>query len=772
MNIIQSFDNDTWNRFIVTGKEILKKIKNAPETKVEFETFLSQLDLSLSACYKKVCTKEIKRLDPKKLGELKGLIEEIQTISTKSFVKKIDDIQQQLKLISSGLDVHLQEVQDEPNNAEGWIALGHLYNNLGNFKAAIDVFSKAIKLNQFNIADAYYGRAVAYRMIQQFKNAKKDYLKTCELNNRNKDAFNGLGITCEALEEYQEALDYYKKALAILPPLPKALFNRGLLCLNHLKDNGQAIENLSLFLQKEPQHIQALFSRALAYLGYKDKTKDNLALTDLNKVIELDPKHLVAYLKRGAIHEINRVFDKALKDYTQTILLANHSAGYDSRKIVIDQLISGSEERKRCLYALLDQTRNLQECGLTDLDMSIVFDALQGAWGDSLFLNLTWNQLTDKGLEILIELAKKNPFVSEISYDKGIFDSEKEKVLLTQLDQNRKWQELLKQDDNTADDMWLSLLDEEKISKFHKEIDKKFDVLCDQLDKIGEDPKIHPQACYYRTQCKMLKLMNEKLERKYGSKLDRNCRKKLNDSAFIQDAKEAVSMLMNPQMKSEKRMGVFFEHYILKDVSEHLKTLQKKIYDQEDNKALIGTMFCAIYISDLKLFNQLKDEILKIEKEIVNQLQTLNKSFFGQDMDQQSKARLEELNICFDRITLLKTRASDISLHLLKWSERKKEVFELFEKMASEKNAEAYYELGRLHEGAEEGLTWFIEAAKLGHSESQYQVYVHLKKMGNDEEEAIVWLKKAAAQKHREALVGLNLLLSGPERPSTGLPVY
>ena len=64
-------------------------------------------------------------------------------------------------------------------------------------------------------------------------------------------------------------------------------------------------------------------NEAYVYRGliYNNNKEYELALTDVNKVIELDPNYAFAYLVRGNVHDKKKEYDLAIADYTKAIEL-------------------------------------------------------------------------------------------------------------------------------------------------------------------------------------------------------------------------------------------------------------------------------------------------------------------------------------------------------------------------------------------------------------------------------------------------------------------
>ncbi|DAA98173.1 TPA: hypothetical protein CPT80_00515 [Candidatus Gastranaerophilales bacterium HUM_9] len=135
----------------------------------------------------------------------------------------------------------------------------------GEFEKAIENFTKSIELkNDWEIP--YFYRAVSYQALEEFDNAMIDYSKALSINDRMTDA-------------------YYNKAKITLSR--KDIPN---------PDINKAIEDLNKALELDEKFVDALFAMAAAYKKLEDYHK---ALEYLEKLLEIEPQavHAKAFKK-------------------------------------------------------------------------------------------------------------------------------------------------------------------------------------------------------------------------------------------------------------------------------------------------------------------------------------------------------------------------------------------------------------------------------------------------------------------------------------------
>ena len=126
----------------------------------------------------------------------------------------------------------------------------------GEFEKAIENFTKSIELkNDWEIP--YFYRAVSYQALEEFDNAMIDYSKALSINDRMTDA-------------------YYNKAKIALSR--KDIPN---------PDINKAIEDLNKALELDEKFVDALFAMAAAYKKLGDYHK---SLEYLEKLLEIEPQ--------------------------------------------------------------------------------------------------------------------------------------------------------------------------------------------------------------------------------------------------------------------------------------------------------------------------------------------------------------------------------------------------------------------------------------------------------------------------------------------------
>ena len=197
------------------------------------------------------------------------------------------------------------------------------------YKAAIDRYSKAIKLNP-QLTPAYNNRGNVYKDMRQCDRAIQDYNKAIKLNPNLAAAYSNRGVVYSREGKYDCAFQDYDRAIELDPRYAEAYYNRG----NAFSDMGKcncAIRDYDKALEIDSNYVEAYTNRAIAHI--KIGNIDS-AIQDLKEAIDLDPCNALAYNVRGAAYCHRCEYDRAIQDYTRAIELnPKYAAAYINRGI-------------------------------------------------------------------------------------------------------------------------------------------------------------------------------------------------------------------------------------------------------------------------------------------------------------------------------------------------------------------------------------------------------------------------------------------------------
>ena len=141
----------------------------------------------------------------------------------------------------------------------------------GKFKSAIENINKSLELkNDWEIP--YFYRAVAYQALEDFDEAMLDYTKAIQLNDKMTDAYyNRAKITLSRKDiqnpDIEKAVSDLEKALELDPKFIDALFAMAA-AQKKLENYHKALEYLEKLIQIEPDAIQAKALKKLILQKY------------------------------------------------------------------------------------------------------------------------------------------------------------------------------------------------------------------------------------------------------------------------------------------------------------------------------------------------------------------------------------------------------------------------------------------------------------------------------------------------------------------------
>lgn len=182
----------------------------------------------------------------------------------------------------------------DANHYPSYNLLGVIYHKKGNYEAAAEVLSRAIELKPAS-GEAHHNLGVVYQDMDLDEKAEQEYrkaielgydqsifllarlllnlkrydeaiewgLKAAQVETKNPNIFNLLGVASNEKKDYPQALNYFQKAMNLSPDDPIIWINLGIAYLN----NGER-ERAKELLEKALTRLQdkALIDRVKSWL--------------------------------------------------------------------------------------------------------------------------------------------------------------------------------------------------------------------------------------------------------------------------------------------------------------------------------------------------------------------------------------------------------------------------------------------------------------------------------------------------------------------------
>ena len=275
------------------------------------------------------------------------------------------------------------EIPEENATAETWLERGNQLLRLERYTEAVAAFDRAIALNPEFVHLAHYGKSLALSYDDKIESALASLALATEIKPdfalafaRQSTLLHSLGRSEEALAEIERAIsllpndaNYHNEKGTFLLELkryevaeaafnqaiaiePRSLFyyNRGVLHQQQ-KQLDLALSDYNKAIQINPNYVKPYNNRGLIY---QQDEKLDLALSDYNRAIAIDPELAEAYYNRGIAYYFQGKLDLALSDYNRSLRInPDYAQVYSNRGIVY-------AERGQLDLALSDYNRSLE----------------------------------------------------------------------------------------------------------------------------------------------------------------------------------------------------------------------------------------------------------------------------------------------------------------------------------------------------------------------------------------------------------------------------
>ncbi len=182
-----------------------------------------------------------------------------------------------------------KNIQLNANDSQSYMNRGFVKLNLGDYKQAIEDFSKIIqiKLNSSYLAWAYINRGVCLAHLKKYHEAIEDFNKCIELNPNYSGAYSNRALAKLNLGQVKECLEDCNKAIELNPNDANTYNHQGLAKLN-LQHYEEAMEDFTKGIELNPNDINAYNHRGIA----KSRMGNHRgAVEDFDKALVLNPNN-------------------------------------------------------------------------------------------------------------------------------------------------------------------------------------------------------------------------------------------------------------------------------------------------------------------------------------------------------------------------------------------------------------------------------------------------------------------------------------------------
>lgn len=195
---------------------------------------------------------------------------------------------------------------------QGWIRKADVVPT----EQAIEHFTAAIE--EKPSAETYHQRGIAYDALGRTEEALQDYNEALRHDPKNSAVYNNRGNVWQKKGDVEKAFADYSAAIEHDQQNAAAWNNRSVLQAQR-GDLKQALRDVETALRLNPRYAEAYNNRGVTWRQMGDFDK---AIADYEEAIRLAPNYAAAYGNRGYAKKQKGEYEQALKDYTVAIHLA------------------------------------------------------------------------------------------------------------------------------------------------------------------------------------------------------------------------------------------------------------------------------------------------------------------------------------------------------------------------------------------------------------------------------------------------------------------
>lgn len=190
------------------------------------------------------------------------------------------------------------------------------------YSAALEELNKAIQDDPEH-PRAYYYRGQIYTDLDNFKEAKEDFLKVASMVEDDHRVWNFLGAAQTHEGDNVSAVKSYDKAIALDPQNSLYYFNRGS-SLGQLNRLEEAITDFNMAVELGMNTSGIFNNRANARYMLGDYEG---AIADFTRSMELDPESMAPYANRGIAYLYMRDTLRACADWQRALQMGHPLVG-------------------------------------------------------------------------------------------------------------------------------------------------------------------------------------------------------------------------------------------------------------------------------------------------------------------------------------------------------------------------------------------------------------------------------------------------------------
>ena len=236
--------------------------------------------------------------------------------------------------VESAINAYNAVIKSNPSNVDAYVNLAICYASQNDYKSAQTILNnaktkfptnnlvlKTLKdVEQDSLSTALANASKSYES-KDYTSALKQYLA---INPATEDSLLGVAASYQSLEDFENAIVYYKKAMVISPKNAEIPYYIG-----YLYSEQQKWKDAETYLKKsialnpecEAKNLLPYVMQNFTLAEYNDavnlfeKNQFESALTKFNEVLSKESNNAFAYYYRGLIYDEQKKYNLAMNDY-------------------------------------------------------------------------------------------------------------------------------------------------------------------------------------------------------------------------------------------------------------------------------------------------------------------------------------------------------------------------------------------------------------------------------------------------------------------------
>jgi predicted O-linked N-acetylglucosamine transferase (SPINDLY family) len=208
-----------------------------------------------------------------------------------------------------------EAIRISPTHSQAFFNLGNCHRALGSSNLALEAYDSAILLDPTDRA-ARANRATTLLDLRAFDRAVEEYGEIIRLS-PNADAFCNRGAILQKLGRQTEAIEDFKRAIAVDPNLAEAFSNLGI-AYRKLGDHAAALSAYDRAIEIDPSLVEAHCNKGVAL---KEAGLIEEAILTLKHAASIAPNHPETHGNLGVALQKTKQFKAAFASYLRAIEL-------------------------------------------------------------------------------------------------------------------------------------------------------------------------------------------------------------------------------------------------------------------------------------------------------------------------------------------------------------------------------------------------------------------------------------------------------------------